>query len=198
MNLVEKSIDAARRFQENPNDKWYLRRAVKSAKKVINRANALMRPMECIRCGLCCKAFWIGLTEEDLDREPRLISVSIPVAEVPDRIRKYTVSPNEVRTIPKKSDDFPAGYDQCPLLMVNEGEYDCGIYQTRPNTCRNFEPSRLSCHPPILENGIAIVRTINSLIQQGYPREATICRLMEYTGNPEQDTKNKIKRVELD
>ena len=89
----------------------------------------------CQRCGKCCSAYIITLTQEDLDREPKLLTVSSPITpseqEIRDRDKTYCRTTNTT--------EFNR---RCPLYKDGVG---CSIYDTRPNVCRNYRPSFYAC-----------------------------------------------------
>lgn len=89
----------------------------------------------CVKCGKCCSAFAIPLTQDDLDREPKLLAVSHPIT-LAEQI-KYSSEKHYCRMTNTTDDD-----KRCPLY---DNSIKCSIYETRPNACREYIPSYYKC-----------------------------------------------------
>jgi len=89
----------------------------------------------CERCGECCSAYVIQLTQKDLDREPKLFDVSHPIKS----FEQVTRNPDGVYCRLVNTDNKNR---KCPLY---EDSIGCTIYETRPDVCRDFIPSHYSC-----------------------------------------------------
>ena len=76
---------------------------------------------DCRKCGTCCIAWKIPVTDEDLINEPRLTEV-----EKDGFINKMVGNV----------------ISACPFYHVMDG---CGIYETRPQACRDFITSPTKC-----------------------------------------------------
>lgn len=116
-------------------------------------ADTLAHPQECTQCGACCNRYRVEVTQEDIDREPRLVDHSF----APDELSRayFNTSDTAVR-----------------ILFVGEGKrcafYDeavgCTIYETRPAECREYIPSILNCRRAQI-HGWDIARTRDEIIQ---------------------------------
>ena len=91
----------------------------------------------CKKCAECCRNFGITLGPEDLNREPRLWSVALPIYRVANpklvafmREKKHPWAINAGRGKP------------CPFLTR---ENLCGIYETRPQDCRDYPQKGAPC-----------------------------------------------------
>ena len=88
----------------------------------------------CRRCGSCCKSLIVEAYARDVRREPRLLEKSLG---------GYRPDPNDK--------DWRSGL-KC-LILAGPGEACgfltadnlCSIYATRPEACRQFEPSPENC-----------------------------------------------------
>ncbi len=94
--------------------------------------------MICERCGQCCHAFAITLSIEDMNREPRLWDVAVPIQYVRNpRTRAFMVKRGHPWVIRKERRGAP-----CPFLELRNV---CWIYETRPQVCRDYPESGGSC-----------------------------------------------------
>ncbi len=92
---------------------------------------------ECQKCGQCCHQFSITLTLEDMNREPRLWQVAIPIQQVGNpKTRAYMAEKKHTWVIGKSHSG-----SACPFLAPNN---DCMIYETRPQICRDY-PQGAKC-----------------------------------------------------
>jgi Fe-S-cluster containining protein len=85
---------------------------------------------ECNGCGDCCRKYPIFASKADAEREPRIRAEAF---ELPERAQ----GPHrafEMHRLPAQ--------EQC--IFLNQAGR-CAIYETRPDVCRNFMPSRKSC-----------------------------------------------------
>ena len=119
----------------------------KRMKNLMKKKEAEVRPVDysfgqfinkeqtCQRCGKCCSAYIVLLTQEDLDREPKLFTVSSNIKLSGQEIRnpdgKYCRETNTTE-----------GNRTCPLYKEDVG---CTIYDTRPDVCRNYRASFYNC-----------------------------------------------------
>lgn len=90
----------------------------------------------CQKCGKCCVSFLLALAQNDLDREPKLLSVSIPI---PDSLRDVHDPGDAYVRMINTTEDAVAG---CPFYIKGTG---CSIYDTRPDECRNYKSSNHAC-----------------------------------------------------
>jgi Fe-S-cluster containining protein len=89
---------------------------------------------KCLRCGQCCHAFGITLSLADMNREPRLWQVAVPIHKVGNpRIRAYMAEKKMPFAIGK-----PYKGAACPFL---DADNSCMIYETRPQICRDYPQS---------------------------------------------------------
>uniref|UniRef100_A0A6M3J8S0 Putative zinc-or iron-chelating protein n=1 Tax=viral metagenome TaxID=1070528 RepID=A0A6M3J8S0_9ZZZZ len=89
--------------------------------------------LECENCGACChRDQFVELTTEDIEREPRLKEIMIPMRDVPQSVKinrnKY---PYVFRT-----------HQGCPFLSYNK---KCLIHNNKPEACKNYIPSLVTC-----------------------------------------------------
>lgn len=81
----------------------------------------------CDGCGACCRTFPIFVTEEDVEREPR-------IAEEGQRntnSKKYSLTL------------FPLPFHEACCFL--DGEQRCTIYETRPGICRELAAGSSQC-----------------------------------------------------
>lgn len=94
--------------------------------------------MSCERCGQCCRAFGITLSITDMNREPRLWDVAVPIQQVGNpRTRVFMAEYNHPWVIGKDHRNGP-----CPFLTARN---ECGIYETRPQICRDYPENGGRC-----------------------------------------------------
>ena len=92
----------------------------------------------CKRCGRCCHSFSITLTIEDMNREPRLWNVAIPIQKVGNpKTKAYMIEKKHPFVIGKAKRGGP-----CPFLAPNN---DCIVYETRPQICRDYPAKGVKC-----------------------------------------------------
>lgn len=85
---------------------------------------------ECDGCGACCETWRVLVAEEDAQREPR----------IRDEAREL---PENQRTPYWRFVLFPLPFHtSCAFL---DGQKRCGIYETRPRVCREFEAGSERC-----------------------------------------------------
>ena len=95
----------------------------------------------CRRCGNCCRSLIVEAYARDLSREPRLLGKSLG---------PYRPDPNDK--------DWRMGL-KC-LILAGPGKACgfltadnlCSIYATRPDACRQFEPSAENCSRCLVED----------------------------------------------
>ena len=90
--------------------------------------------LECENCGACChrKDQFVELTMGDIEREPRLKEIMIPMRDVPKSVRiNHNKYPYVFRT-----------HEGCPFLSDDK---KCLIHNNKPKACKNYIPSLVSC-----------------------------------------------------
>jgi len=86
----------------------------------------------CKQCGRCCHNFGITLSIDDMNMEPRLWDVAVPIQRVGNpKTRAYMAEKKHLWVIGGK----PHRHAPCPFLTA---EKLCGIYETRPQICRDY------------------------------------------------------------
>ena len=130
----------------NPNPK-IIHRMKKIEKRRLKKMNAeldvidemffplIKKELPCSKCGMCCHIYTILLTQEDLDREPKLIPVS-RLLEQSDRNR-HGLDKKCVRVVINGEKRR-----KCPFYKDDMG---CSIYKNRPEICRNYIPTLSNC-----------------------------------------------------
>lgn len=98
---------------------------------------------ECQRCGQCCHKFGISLTIEDMNREPRLWEVAVPLERVGNQKMRLFMMQNNYRWV---IGGKPYRGAPCVFLQNNE----CLIYRTRPQICRDY-PQEAECIKEVQE-----------------------------------------------
>ncbi len=101
-----------------------------------------MTTAECDGCGACCRTFPIFATREDAAREPRLEAearaVREPMALTPAGAWAFQLYPLPFQ-------------DACCFL---DAERRCGIYDTRPQVCRDFPAGGELCQQARAAEGL--------------------------------------------
>ena len=90
------------------------------------------KQIECVKCGSCCKCFRIVLSLADVNKEPRLQKVMIPIYKILGKTRRYMAEKKLPFALPKP----------CPFLLSNN---ECSIYETRPQMCRDYPQGDSKC-----------------------------------------------------
>jgi Fe-S-cluster containining protein len=107
-----------------------------------------LQPRDCNHCGSCCRSFCLELTNEDVAREPQLLTYATAWGNID----------------PVRQNEF-----DCPWVLFTESApcpfLDdlclCRIYKTRPDVCRRMIPSILNCHcSRIEETGVHVAEFI--------------------------------------
>jgi len=94
--------------------------------------------MSCERCGKCCHVFGITLSIEDMNREPRLWDVAVPIQKVGNpKTRAFMAEKKHPWVIGGKKKRG----DACVFLVGN----NCTIYETRPRICRDYPQKGAPC-----------------------------------------------------
>ena len=84
--------------------------------------------MSCEQCGKCCHA-GVTLAIEDMNREPRLFQVAVPIHRVGNpKTRAFMAEKKHPWAINKPHRGAP-----CPFYFDG-----CTIYETRPQVCRDY------------------------------------------------------------
>lgn len=95
--------------------------------------------MECQRCGQCCHQLSATMTIADMNREPRLWDVAVPIQKVGNpKTRAYMAEKKHPWAIGGK----PHRGAPCPFLTA---ENLCGIHETRPQICRDYPQKGAKC-----------------------------------------------------
>lgn len=90
-----------------------------------------MKPNDCTHCGACCAAFRVDFAVQELDEQGGSVpsGLTVPVTDYTSRMR---------------GTDHAA--PRCAALSGKIGErIGCGIYEWRPNPCRELEPGSDAC-----------------------------------------------------
>ena len=99
--------------------------------------NKSQKQSVCKQCGKCCHQFGITLAIEDMNREPRLWDVAVPIQNVGNpKTRAFMAEKKHSWVIGGKKKRG----DACPFYF--EG---CTIYETRPQICRDYPQKGLPC-----------------------------------------------------
>jgi len=132
-------------------------------------------PRPCRHCGACCRVYGISLCDEDLEREPRLKELAVPIAELPQKNQPtFLKSLGEKYCIRYEKDEDP-----CPFLYEEKGKYFCSIYETRPNACRRFTPTLLHCKITTLKiQGFDLTLNMNQWNVEGIPFHQQIATIL--------------------
>ena len=89
----------------------------------------------CNRCGMCCKVYGIGLTHDDLNKEPKLTQVSRSIKQ--SERGRYNINDKCCKMINAIDNGW-----KCPFYKDSSG---CNIYETRPEICRKYIPTLSNC-----------------------------------------------------
>ena len=93
---------------------------------------------ECKQCGKCCHVLLATMTVEDMNREPRLWDVAVPIQKVGNpKTRAFMAEKKHPWAIGKTHRGSP-----CPFLSPGN---DCMIYETRPQICRDYPQKGFKC-----------------------------------------------------
>ena len=93
---------------------------------------------KCRRCGKCCCQFGITLSISDMNREPRLWDVAVPIQNVGNpKTRAFMAEKKHPWVIGGKEKRG----DPCVFLAGT----DCLIYETRPLICRDYPENGGKC-----------------------------------------------------
>ena len=102
--------------------------------------------MECIRCGRCCLAdFTAYVTDEDMARwraERRDDILEMLEREHGSWEGDHLVSSETGKTL-----------HGCPFFMFDGEKFGCAIHETRPATCRLYEPGSSEICPQFRKTG---------------------------------------------
>ncbi|HYL99320.1 MAG TPA: YkgJ family cysteine cluster protein, partial [Blastocatellia bacterium] len=96
------------------------------------RLTAKRKSELCLVCGKCCMAmtFYGGEVDDDARDEIKwmeLHGLRIDYAE--KRVSPTVTTLEYYFTIPKR----------CDVLQENDGKFTCGVYETRPQMCRDYD-----------------------------------------------------------
>lgn len=148
-------------------------KAMAELNKAKTEIKFVVMPRPCRHCGNCCRVFGIGLCDEDLEREPRLKELAVPVAELPQKTQ-----PTFLKRLGEKycirKEEKP-----CPFLYEDKGKYFCSIYETRPNACRRFMSTLLHCKIAALKvQGFDLNLNMKQWTIEGIPVPRQIATIM--------------------
>jgi Fe-S-cluster containining protein len=102
-----------------------------------------MSDTPCTACGACCAAFRVDFSVFELDSQGGSVpeGLTAPVTDHTCRLRGTDHSP-----------------PRCAALTGRIGErVACGIYEWRPNPCRELEPGSDGCARARLRHGLAVL-----------------------------------------
>ena len=95
----------------------------------------------CLRCGACCAAFRVDFAIYEMEDMGGTVPAGLAVE----------VTGNTMRM--RGTDHVPA---RCAALTGKVGERaSCGIYEWRPNPCRELEPGSDACAKARARHGMA-------------------------------------------
>ena len=99
-----------------------------------------MSDSPCTACGACCAAFRVDFSVHELDSQGGCVPDGLAV-EVTERTQRL-----------RGTDHTPP---RCAALTGRIGErVACGIYEWRPNPCRELEPASTDCQRARLRHGL--------------------------------------------
>lgn len=98
-------------------------------------------PHPCLTCGACCASFRVDFSAEELDERGGRVPFGLTV--------EVTDSTSRMRGTDHAS-------PRCAALTGKIGERAaCGIYEWRPNPCRELEPGSDACARARARHGLA-------------------------------------------
>lgn len=98
-------------------------------------------PHPCLTCGACCASFRVDFSAEELDERGGRVPFGLTV-EVTDSTSRM------------RGTDYAS--PRCAALTGKIGERAaCGIYEWRPNPCRELEPGSDACARARARHGLA-------------------------------------------
>jgi Fe-S-cluster containining protein len=93
--------------------------------------NEVKSKKTCRKCAKCCVGKGVGLTLDDLNREPRLWDYAVALARVGNiKMREYMIENNMPFALAQRRRGAP-----CVFLVGN----NCLIYERRPEMCRSYQ-----------------------------------------------------------
>jgi len=94
----------------------------------------------CLRCGACCAAFRVDFSVDEIDGEGGTVPAGLAVQVTGTTWRM------------RGTDHVPI---RCAALSGKVGERaSCGIYEWRPNPCRELEPGSYACEKARARHGL--------------------------------------------
>lgn len=94
----------------------------------------------CLRCGACCAAFRVDFAVDELDEMGGTVPSGLAVEVTGTTARM------------RGTDHVPV---RCAALTGKIGERaSCGIYEWRPNPCRELEPGSSACEKARARHGL--------------------------------------------
>jgi Fe-S-cluster containining protein len=102
-----------------------------------------MSDTPCTACGACCAAFRVDFSVFELDSQGGSVpdGLSVEVTDTTCRLRGTDHTP-----------------PRCAALTGHIGErVACGIYEWRPNPCRELEPGSDGCGRARLRHGLGLL-----------------------------------------
>lgn len=110
-------------------------------------------PIPCFRCGVCCTCYQPPLVPEDIERIAAALGISSP-----ECVSSYALKvPTKEGYLLRKTTSG------CVFLAFDENERArCTIYPSRPQACREWQPS---LSQPACIEGLAGLKSNEQLIQ---------------------------------
>ncbi len=102
--------------------------------------HAVKSPVECDKCGACCRSFPVRVSLSDAEHEPRIHDCGL-------------VIPAWLRSADQHYQLHPLPFLGSCTFLGNENL--CRIYATRPDVCRRFEPGSIQCQEARNRLGLA-------------------------------------------
>jgi Fe-S-cluster containining protein len=94
----------------------------------------------CLRCGACCAAYRVDFAVDEIESEGGAVPAGLAVAVTATTWRM------------RGTDHLPV---RCAALTGKVGERAaCGIYEWRPNPCRELEPGSSGCERARARHGL--------------------------------------------
>ena len=94
----------------------------------------------CLRCGACCAAFRVDFAVDEIDEQGGRVPAGLAVEVTGTTWRM------------RGTDHLPI---RCAALVGKVGQRaSCGIYEWRPNPCRELEPGSDACEKARARHGL--------------------------------------------
>ena len=96
----------------------------------------------CLTCGACCASFRVDFARDELDEHGGTVPIGLTVEVTPTTARM------------RGTDHVPT---RCAALTGKIGAHAaCGIYEWRPNPCRELEPGSGACERARARHGLGL------------------------------------------